>query len=250
MIRACPRESIRVRARRGPRRKISEVADPLWPPATTPLRNATCRCSWPAGATAQAARARREVYFARRARAWSKTALEHVARDHDALDLARALVDARDAGVAVQLLDHVFGGVAHAAVDLHRAVDDPVEGLAREQLDHRRLAREGLARIAHVRGSIDHAFEGENVGRRVGEHELDQLVGRQRLAEGLALLGVADRERVRLARAAEAIGGERESPAVERAERDLEAAADVAEAVVVAQTHVVEGECHRARTAL
>ena len=65
--------------------------------------------------------------------------------DHQALDLARALVDARHARVAVELLDHELGRVAHAAMDLHRAVDDAPQGLAAEQLDDRRLAAERLA---------------------------------------------------------------------------------------------------------
>ena len=50
--------------------------------------------------------------------------LDQVARDDEALDLVRALVDLRDLGVAHVLLDRVVLHVAVAAEDLHRVGGD------------------------------------------------------------------------------------------------------------------------------
>src|SRR5690606_17484178 len=82
------------------------------------------------------------------------------AADHDALDLARALVDPRDADVAEVALDGEVLGVAVAAVDLHRAIAHPPGGLAGEELGHRRLRREALAPLLHLRRA-----EGEQARR-------------------------------------------------------------------------------------
>ncbi len=46
--------------------------------------------------------------------------------DDEVLDFVGALVDAGDAQVAVPALDRHFAGVAHAAVNLHDAINDAV----------------------------------------------------------------------------------------------------------------------------
>ena len=70
---------------------------------------------------------------------------------------------------------------------------------------------------------------GVELGRHVGEHELDGLVLRDGDAEALALLRVGDRLLERGARDAERLRGDADAPAVERGHRDLEALADVAD---------------------
>src|SRR5688572_32561543 len=55
-----------------------------------------------------------------------------------ALDLARALADLHQLGVAVEALDVHLAHVAHPAVDLDGAVGAPRGGLGGEQLRHRR----------------------------------------------------------------------------------------------------------------
>ena len=80
---------------------------------------------------------------------------EDYARDHDALDLARALVDPRDAHVAQRALDREIAHVAVAAVDLQRDVADLPRVLGREQLRHRGLLRERLAAfLQHAARSV------------------------------------------------------------------------------------------------
>src|SRR5436190_4032321 len=61
---------------------------------------------------------------------------QHAARDHQALDLRRALVDLHDARVAVVALDRVLLHVAVATVNLDRLMRDPGRGLARVELGH------------------------------------------------------------------------------------------------------------------
>src|SRR5262245_61874510 len=65
--------------------------------------------------------------------------LDHVARDHELLDLAGAFVDAEQPHVAIEPLDAVVGHVTGAAVDLHRAIGDTPAHLGGEILAARRL---------------------------------------------------------------------------------------------------------------
>src|SRR5690606_13800406 len=57
-------------------------------------------------------------------------------RDHDALDLARPLVDLRDPRVPIIAFDVVLLRVAVAAVDLDRLVGDPMAHLGGVELGH------------------------------------------------------------------------------------------------------------------
>src|ERR1022692_3094329 len=61
----------------------------------------------------------------------------HLARDHEPLDLLRALVDLRDLRVAHEALDRVLLDVAVAAEDLHRVGGDSHRHVAALQLRHR-----------------------------------------------------------------------------------------------------------------
>ena len=61
-----------------------------------------------------------------------RVSAQKIPRDHHLLDLARALVDAEDAHVAVEALDAVVGDIAGAAEDLHRPVGDAADHLGGE----------------------------------------------------------------------------------------------------------------------
>ena len=60
--------------------------------------------------------------------------LQHLARDHEALDLVRALVDLRDLRVAHHALDRVLLDVPVAAEDLHGLGRHPHRGVGAEEL--------------------------------------------------------------------------------------------------------------------
>src|SRR5687768_186404 len=64
----------------------------------------------------------------------SSRALQHVARDDELLDLARAFVEAEKPHVAVEPLDDGLLHVARAAVDLHAAVGDAPDHFGRIKL--------------------------------------------------------------------------------------------------------------------
>src|SRR5262249_33639462 len=76
-------------------------------------------------------------------------------RDHQPLDLRRALVDLHHAHVAVVALDRVLLHVAVAAVHLDRLVRHPGCGLGRVELCHARGADEVLAAVLEPRGFLD-----------------------------------------------------------------------------------------------
>src|SRR5689334_21350753 len=69
---------------------------------------------------------------------------EHPGGDDDALDLRRTFVDAQRADLAVETLDGEAAQHAGAAVDLHRAIDDPLRRLGGEHLGHRGLGGDRL----------------------------------------------------------------------------------------------------------
>src|SRR6185437_7809014 len=68
-------------------------------------------------------------------------------RDHQPLDLAGALVDLGDLGVAEVALQRHLLGITHAAVDLHRLVADPHRRFGRGELGHCRLGAEATAML-------------------------------------------------------------------------------------------------------
>src|SRR4029078_10313454 len=70
--------------------------------------------------------------------------LQEPTRDDHPLDLTGALVDARDARVAVGALDPELAHVPHAAVDLHRRIGEAAEHLRGEELRHRRALGDAL----------------------------------------------------------------------------------------------------------
>src|SRR5690242_1437542 len=94
---------------------------------------------------------------------WTRTWLEEVYRasapqemagDHQALDLAGALVDLRDFGVSEKFFHRVVAHEAVAAEHLDRGVGAEHGSLRREELGHARLFRERFARVLHPRGAV------------------------------------------------------------------------------------------------
>src|SRR5215210_3774141 len=118
-------------------------------------------------------------------------ALQELLADHHALDLGGAFADQQQRRVAVEALDLVLLRVAVAAVDSERLLDDLLAGLRREQLGHAGLEVRALAGVLHPGRLQREQARRLDLRRHVGELELDRLVLGDRLAEGLALLRVA-----------------------------------------------------------
>ena len=151
------------------------------------------------------------------------------AADDQLLDLRGALVEGGDAGVAQVALDRVVVDVAGAAVDLDRQVRALDRRLGRVELGDRGLHRVRLAFVLEHAGAVDQHPAGVALEDHVGDHLLDQLEAGERDAELLALLRVLDRGVDAAVADPDAAGGDAVAAVVERAHRDLEAVADLAE---------------------
>ncbi len=90
---------------------------------------------------------------------------------------------------------------------------------------------------------------GVELGRHVGEHPLDRLVVGDRLAEGVARLGVGQRFVERGLADAERLRGNGDAAALERQPGQREALARRAEQLVGIDADVVEVEVHAAEAA-
>src|SRR6266568_1767375 len=98
------------------------------------------------------------------------------ARDDQALDLARALEQGVDLGVAVPLLDGEVADVAVAPADLDRLLGHLDRHLAGLELRHRAFCFLELAAItAFPQRPPDERARGLDLSRHVGEHEGDRL---------------------------------------------------------------------------
>src|SRR5215210_2602995 len=169
--------------------------------------------------------------------------LDHLAGDHEPLDLVRALVDLRDLRVAHHALDRVFLHVAVAAEHLHRVGGDLHRDVGAVELRHRRDLRQlGAvgALVDQPAALVEQSARGLAFRLHVGERGRDQLVLRDRLAHRLARAGVLERVIGRALREAEALRADPGPRAVENAHRDAEALALLAEQVVGRDTAVVE----------
>src|SRR5215213_317021 len=175
---------------------------------------------------------------------------QHLPGDHEPLDLVRALVDLRDLRVPHHALDRVLLDVPVAAQDLDGLGRDPHGRVRAEQLRHGGRLRQ-LGALDTV---VDHLAEGvEKAARRlasrlhVRELCLDQLVLRERLAEGLARTGVLERVVGRTLGEPEPLRRDARPRAVEDAHRDPEPFALLAEQRVARDPAVLEDELARGR---
>src|SRR5436190_5407768 len=134
--------------------------------------------------------------------------LQELLADNHALDLGGALADQEQRRVAVEALYLVLLGVAVAAVDAEALLDALLAGLRGEQLRHPGLEVGALAGVLHPRRLAREESCCLDLGRHVGELELDRLVLGDLLAEGLALLAVAESELQRPLRDADPAGGD------------------------------------------
>src|SRR5215470_12865520 len=106
--------------------------------------------------------------------AWSsEVAAQDLARDHHALHLARTLADAADAHLAIPPLERQVLGHAHAAVDLHGAVDDAAAALRRRELGDGGFGAEGQS-AARLLGRLEREVtRGADVDLVVDQHPLN-----------------------------------------------------------------------------
>src|SRR4051812_46969818 len=167
--------------------------------------------------------------------------LAHGAGDHEALDLVGALVDLRDLRVAHHALDRVLVHVAVAAENLNgldRHVHRRVRG---EQLRHRGvLAQSGLRAVRHRARLVEQLARRCRARLHLGELVLDRLELEDRLAERDALLRVLAGVVGRALRDADRLRGGAEARALERAERDGQAAALLADEVLRRHADILE----------
>src|SRR3954465_2557744 len=152
--------------------------------------------------------------------------LQELLADHHALDLRGSLADQQQRRVTVEALDLVLLRVAVAAVDAEAFFDTGLAGLRGEKLGHPGLEVGALAGVLHPRRFAGDEAGRLELGRHVGELELDRLVGGDRLAEGFAFLAVAEGELERPLADADAAGGDVDAADLERVHHLHEALAE------------------------
>src|SRR5439155_2374793 len=118
---------------------------------------------------------------------------DHVARDHQLLDLAGAFVDPEQPNVAIEALDGVVADVAGAAVDLHRTIGDAAAHFRSEQLRACRFRRDVLSIVTTACRVEHHRPRRVNFRPAVGKHRLYQLELGDWLPELFACHGVGKR---------------------------------------------------------
>src|SRR5262249_49278119 len=153
-------------------------ASDLWSRPRTWRRSGVC--SVPPGNPLPRARLHRETF-------------QQPAGDDEPLDLIRALAHGEELGVAEVALHGQLLDIAHAAVDLNGLTGAELGGLGGEELGHPRLKVAAPARRLERGCLVGQELGGLDARGHLGELGLDELVLRNGLAEGLALLGVADR---------------------------------------------------------
>src|SRR5439155_21705988 len=118
---------------------------------------------------------------------------EDLPRDHEALDLARPLVDFGDLRVAVIALDRELLCVSVAAEDLDRLPGLPTRHLRRVELRLRPFLGMRKPVLFSPRRAVDQQARGVDLGRHVGELPLDGLELSDPLTECVPLESVGAR---------------------------------------------------------
>src|SRR5262249_6014145 len=172
--------------------------------------------------------------------------LDPLPGDDDALHLVGAFADAGERRVAVEPLDVVLLGIAVGAVDAHGFDAVLQRRLRREVLGHAGLEVAALAAVERLGRVEREQPRGAGARGHLGELELDRLVLADRLAEGLADLGVARGEPQRALGDAHAARRDIDAAELEAA-RDLgEAAAlDLADQMIGRHAIVLEDQLAR-----
>src|SRR5436190_7127535 len=168
---------------------------------------------------------------------------DHLARDHEALDLIGALVDLRDLRVAHHPLDGVLLHVAVAAEDLDGVGRHVHRDVGAVELRHRRDLRE-LRRVDavvdHLAALVEKPASGLALRLHVGKRGRDQLMLRDRLAHRLTRLRILERVVRRTLGQSQPLSADARPRAVEDPHRDPEPLALLAEQVVRRHAAVVE----------
>ena len=154
--------------------------------------------------------------------------------------------DGVEAGVAEVARGPVLVHVAHAAVELHRAVGHLALQARAQQLADGGVAG-GVLAPQRPRRPWCGAYCLQHVvaGRELGQHELQVLVGQQRGAEGPALAEVGLRALERQLDGADLLVEGHEALGLELHHLLLEAAADLADGVGDRHPHVGERQLRR-----
>src|SRR5690606_13084781 len=105
---------------------------------------------------------------------------------------ARPLVDRADLGIAIQLLDRVLPGESIPTMEIDTRRGDPLGRLRRVELRHSRLPQEGLSSILQTSRVVDEETCRLELRGHAGELELNSLEVRNRAAELLPLLYIAE----------------------------------------------------------
>ena len=156
------------------------------------------------------------------------------------VELARPLVDDRRLRVAQVALDRELVRVAVGAVDLDRVERGLDRVLGGVPLGEAGLAGVAEALVLEPRGAPDEEPAHLGAGGHLGDELLDQLVLADLLAEGVPLVGVADRRVETGLGEADRAGRDGEPALVDGAHRDEEALALLADPVLDGHRHVVE----------
>src|SRR6266511_906538 len=165
----------------GPHSATSESSDSTWISAIT--TSAPARASVRASArpsprdppVTSATRPERSISIA--------TRQKYLAGDHEPLDLRGSLVDLKQLRVPHQLLDRVLLHVAVAAEDLDGVGRDLHRRVGGEPLCERRLQRRAIALVEQSAGLPGEQPWRLDLGRHVGDQEVDSLVDGDRLTE-------------------------------------------------------------------
>src|SRR5690606_31797676 len=142
-----------------------------------------------------------------------------------------------------------LGREADPAVQLEALTGDALGDLAREPLRHRRLAHERLAGVVQAARVVHEQARRLDLGGAAGEAVPDGLDVADLAAELLALADVGERPLERPAREADHLAADADAPLVERLDRHLVAAADLAEHPVARHAHALEDQLAGARGA-
>src|SRR4051812_29528222 len=122
----------------------------------------------------------------------SCSAFKHTLSNHEALNFTGAFVDFRYPRISVVSLDAKLGGVPVPSVDLNRLVGDARTRFRRVELCFCALQRVADVLILFGGSAKGKEPRGVELGRHVGEHELNGLQVGDRPPEGLSLLRVSD----------------------------------------------------------